>query len=114
MKPHNEFLVQFPPARHCQPVLSWAGVGVAPSYLYFGCRGAEKDFYYREQFQQLQREGVLAERGGLLCACSRDQPGKFYVTHLLALNAPQLLDLLLKVVPTAHWILYLQDVTWAE
>ncbi|GIL74048.1 hypothetical protein Vretifemale_4109, partial [Volvox reticuliferus] len=44
----------------------------APCCLFFGCRGRETDFYYREQWEQYMREGVLDPGCGLITAFSRD------------------------------------------
>lgn len=53
----------------------------SPSMLFFGCRNAGGDFLYREEWEQMQQEGVLAAVGGLVTAFSRDQPSKVYVQH---------------------------------
>ena len=59
-----------------------AGEAVAPSYLLFGCRGEQADFYYKQLWQELLTEGILAEKG-LLTAFSRDQQHKVYVQDKL-------------------------------
>jgi sulfite reductase alpha subunit-like flavoprotein len=60
-------------------------------HLFFGCRSAEGDFLYRQEWQQLQQAGVLA---GLHTAFSRDQPQKVYVTHLIRQQAALVWQLL--------------------
>jgi sulfite reductase alpha subunit-like flavoprotein len=50
------------------------GVAVAPSFLFFGCRSAAWDFYYAEEWGQLQELGVLDPAQGLITAFSRDPP----------------------------------------
>lgn len=60
-------------------------------HLFFGCRNAEGDFLYRQEWQQLQQAGRLA---GLHTAFSRDQPQKVYVTHLIRQQAELVWQLL--------------------
>lgn len=49
----------------------------APCFLFFGCRGQAVDYYYREQWQQMQAAGVLDPGPmGLVTAFSRDQASK--------------------------------------
>ena len=62
-------------------------------WLYFGCRNEAKDFYYRQQWEDLVKEGRLLVRA----AFSRDQDRKVYVTHRLREDAPQLWNLLQQV-----------------
>lgn len=59
-------------------------------HLFFGCRNADSDFLYREEWEQLQQAGVLM----LHTACSRDQPQKIYVTHLIRQQAAPVWQLL--------------------
>ena len=59
-----------------------AGATVAPSFLAFGCRGEQVDFYYKDFWQELLTEGILADKG-LLTAFSRDQRQKVYVQDKL-------------------------------
>lgn len=79
-----------------------AGEGVAPSYLLFGCRGEQADFYYKELWQELLTEGILAEKG-LLTAFSRDQKHKVYVQDKLRDHSKSIWQYLLQVgiVPKA-------------
>ncbi|PNH06259.1 NADPH-dependent diflavin oxidoreductase ATR3 [Tetrabaena socialis] len=49
-----------------------AAAGVAPCYLFFGCRGRTDDFYYRAQWEEYARAGVLHPRHGLITAFSRE------------------------------------------
>lgn len=78
----------------CKAQYRAAGVRVAASHLYFGCRDADKDFYYADLWRRLQSSGVLAADRGLVTAFSRSKKGKVYVTQRLAENATQLLHLL--------------------
>ncbi|KAG0341347.1 NADPH-dependent diflavin oxidoreductase 1 [Podila humilis] len=47
--------------------------------LFFGCRKRAMDYHYREEWEQLERDGVLQ----IFAACSRDQEEKVYVQHLI-------------------------------
>ena len=47
--------------------------------MFFGCRSAKADFFFRDEWLPLVREGFLS----LQCAFSRDQEHKVYVQHLL-------------------------------
>lgn len=51
-----------------------------PNWLFFGEQHAETDYYYRDEIEQMQAEGVLTE---LDLAFSRDQREKVYVQHLM-------------------------------
>lgn len=73
-----------------------AGEAVAPSYLLFGCRGEHADFYYKELWQELLTEGILAEEG-LLTAFSRDQKHKVYVQDKLRDHSNTIWQSLLQV-----------------
>eukprot|EP00983_Pelagomonas_calceolata_P114855 1160135-Pelagomonas_calceolata.AAC.8 len=49
----------------------------APCTLFFGCRSRAADFYYGQQWHELQDQGVLLPPpDGLVVAFSRDQPSK--------------------------------------
>lgn len=78
-------------------VTAAAGAQQAPSYLFFGCRSAAKDFYYADLWRRLQAAGVLDREEGLVTAFSRNQPQKVYVTHRLAERAALLWHLLQQV-----------------
>lgn len=56
---------------------------LSPCTLIFGCRHESQDFLCREDWEEMQREGVLggAANGGLITAFSRDQATKVYVQH---------------------------------
>ena len=43
--------------------------GANDNLLFFGCRKREMDYHYREEWEQLEREG----RVQVFAACSRDQ-----------------------------------------
>lgn len=61
--------------------------------LFFGCRNSTGDFYYSQEWEGMEAEGVLAP-GGLVTAFSRDQPAKVYVTHRIRERAATLWALL--------------------
>lgn len=48
------------------------------TWLFFGAQREKSDFYYREDFEQLQRDGILTK---LDTAFSRDQEHKVYVQN---------------------------------
>jgi len=73
------------------------GATVGPSYLLFGCRGEQTDFYYSQLWQQLLAEGILAPKDGLLTAFSRDQKQKVYVQDKLRQHSQLMWDLLQQV-----------------
>ncbi|KAJ2796893.1 NAPDH-dependent diflavin reductase [Coemansia helicoidea] len=51
--------------------------GARSNYLFFGCRGRERDFLHRRQLEEWVADGSLR----LFCAFSRDQEDKVYVQH---------------------------------
>ncbi|KAF9120633.1 NADPH-dependent diflavin oxidoreductase 1 [Mortierella sp. 14UC] len=53
--------------------------GATQNVLFFGCRKRERDFHYRQEWEQLEAEGKLQ----VFVACSRDQEDKVYVQHLI-------------------------------
>ncbi|KAG0375556.1 NADPH-dependent diflavin oxidoreductase 1 [Mortierella sp. AD032] len=53
--------------------------GATQNVLFFGCRKRERDFHYRQEWEQLEAEGKLQ----VFAACSRDQEDKVYVQHLI-------------------------------
>ncbi len=73
------------------------GAAVAPSYLVFGCRGENADFYHSQLWQQLCADGILADEGGLLTAFSRDQKQKVYVQDRLREHGKLIWNLLQRV-----------------
>ena len=54
---------------------------VPVTLLAFGCRYRDRDFLYREEWERLERVGLLP--GGVVVAFSRDQPQKVYVQDRL-------------------------------
>ena len=83
---------------HDQEAHDDAGAGVAPCFLYFGCRSRAADFYYEDQWKRYQQEGILARQGGLRVAFSREGSTKRYVTHLLRDDAAHIWQLLQQVI----------------
>ncbi|KAF9922255.1 NADPH-dependent diflavin oxidoreductase 1 [Linnemannia zychae] len=53
--------------------------GATQNMLFFGCRKRERDYHYRQEWEQLESEGRLK----VFAACSRDQDDKVYVQHLI-------------------------------
>jgi NADPH-ferrihemoprotein reductase len=61
------------------------------SYLYFGCKNAQKDFIYEQELQEALRTGVLKN---LSVAFSRDQEAKIYVQHRIREDTEKIWHLL--------------------
>lgn len=98
----------FPEANEpCPPVIMIGpGTGCAPFRAYiqerivcrnyknlvmiFGCRGKEKDYFFKEEWESLHKEGQLQ----LFCAFSRDQEDKVYVQHVMKENSNYLWSLI--------------------
>lgn len=57
------------------------------NWLFFGEQHEKSEFFYREEFEQYQEEGVLTK---LTTAFSRDQDHKIYVQHRLMEQAAEL------------------------
>jgi sulfite reductase (NADPH) flavoprotein alpha-component len=57
------------------------------NWLFFGEQHAATDFYYRDELEQLQKDGVLTQ---LSLAFSRDQKEKIYVQDRMRENGAQL------------------------
>jgi sulfite reductase (NADPH) flavoprotein alpha-component len=92
------------PANGDTPVIMVGpGTGVAPfraflherravgaagrNWLFFGEQRSATDFYYRDEIQQMQKDGHLTR---LSTAFSRDQAEKIYVQHRMLENAAEL------------------------
>ena len=67
---------------------------ISPCTLIFGCRRESQDFLCREEFEAMQREGVLFANAGLITAFSRDQATKVYVQHRIREYGPELWGLI--------------------
>lgn len=59
------------------------------NWLFFGEQQAKSDFFYREEFEKYQADGMLAK---FHTAFSRDQDFKIYVQHRILENAADLYD----------------------
>lgn len=57
------------------------------NWLFFGEQRTKSDFFYKDEFETLQKEGVLTK---LDTAFSRDQNYKIYVQHRLLENAKEI------------------------
>lgn len=64
---------------------------VGTTCLYFGCRQKDHDYLYRQDLEQLQKQGVLRQ---LHVAFSRAQSEKVYVQHLMTRDSKNVYDLL--------------------
>jgi sulfite reductase (NADPH) flavoprotein alpha-component len=101
IQPNKKFRL---PQDHAAPIIMIGpGTGIAPfraflherrangatgrNWLFFGERSAATDFLYREEIEEMQREGHLTE---LSTAFSRDQERKVYVQDLMKRNANRL------------------------
>lgn len=58
-----------------------------PNWLFFGSQHEHCNYFYREELDDLKRDGVLTR---LDCAWSRDQTGKSYVQHKMLENAAEI------------------------
>ncbi|XP_040262017.1 NADPH-dependent diflavin oxidoreductase 1 isoform X1 [Bufo bufo] len=67
-----------------------AALGKPGSNLFFGCRGKNKDFYYEEEWGDLEKRGLLR----LFTAFSQDQEDKMYVQHRIKENGACLWELI--------------------
>ncbi len=57
------------------------------NWLFFGSQHQRSNFFYREEFEELIRDGFLTH---LSCAWSRDQAEKSYVQHKMLENGPEI------------------------
>ncbi|KAK7487379.1 hypothetical protein BaRGS_00021341 [Batillaria attramentaria] len=64
--------------------------GVGGNYLFFGCRGKERDFYCQEEWSRMEEKQLLQ----LFTAFSRDQEEKIYVQDKIRENGPLIWRLL--------------------
>ncbi|XP_018422764.1 PREDICTED: NADPH-dependent diflavin oxidoreductase 1 [Nanorana parkeri] len=97
--------LKFPGDPDTPVIMVGPGTGVAPfhaaieeraalnktgSCLFFGCRGKNNDFYFQQEWAELEKRGLLT----LFTAFSRDQEDKIYVQHRIKENAAYLWDLI--------------------
>jgi len=64
---------------------------MSETILYFGCRSASSDLYYRDEWATYRQKGVRIE-----VAASRDQEEKIYVQHLIKRDAAMIRDWVVK------------------
>jgi len=64
-----------------------ASGAIGKNWLFFGEQREKEDFLYREEFEQLQKEGVLTRFD---TAFSRDQEKKVYVQHRMLENGAEI------------------------
>ncbi|XP_066436130.1 NADPH-dependent diflavin oxidoreductase 1 isoform X2 [Eleutherodactylus coqui] len=67
-----------------------AALGIPGCNLFFGCRGKSKDFYYQEEWEDLEKRRLLQ----IFTAFSRDQEDKVYVQHRIKENSAYLWELI--------------------
>ncbi|KAM4019635.1 NADPH-dependent diflavin oxidoreductase 1 isoform 2-T2 [Anomaloglossus baeobatrachus] len=67
-----------------------AALAISGNILFFGCRGKNNDFYYEEEWGDLEKRGLLR----LFTAFSRDQEDKIYVQHRIRENGAYLWGLI--------------------
>lgn len=97
--------LKFPSDPDTPVIMVGPGTGVAPFHaaieesaalnktgicLFFGCRGKNTDFYFHEEWAELEKRGILT----LFTAFSRDQEDKIYVQHRIKENAAFVWDLI--------------------
>uniref|UniRef100_A0A8C6ERN1 NADPH-dependent diflavin oxidoreductase 1 n=1 Tax=Marmota marmota marmota TaxID=9994 RepID=A0A8C6ERN1_MARMA len=95
----------FPETPDTPVIMVGPGTGVAPfraavqervaqgqtgNFLFFGCRWRDQDFYWGDEWQELEKRGCLT----LVTAFSREQGQKVYVQHRLRELGPLVWELL--------------------
>ncbi|KAF1833500.1 riboflavin synthase domain-like protein [Decorospora gaudefroyi] len=65
------------------------GGGAVKDLLFFGCRNAESDYFFKEEWTRLKAEGVPLE---VFTAFSRDQRQKMYVQDLIRQQSALIYD----------------------
>ncbi|KAF2448390.1 sulfite reductase flavo protein alpha-component [Karstenula rhodostoma CBS 690.94] len=65
----------------------------ARDMLFFGCRNAESDYYFKDEWAQLQKEGIPLD---VFVAFSRDQREKVYVQDLVRQQSARVYEALAK------------------
>ncbi|KAF2819368.1 NADPH dependent diflavin oxidoreductase-like protein 1 [Ophiobolus disseminans] len=73
--------------------LSLADEAVSKDLLFFGCRNAEADYFFKDEWERLIRDGVPLE---VFAAFSRDQRQKVYVQDLVRQEPAKVYDALAK------------------
>ncbi|KAF2638590.1 sulfite reductase flavo protein alpha-component [Massarina eburnea CBS 473.64] len=67
------------------------GEARARDMLFFGCRNAESDFFFKDEWEQLKQEGVPLD---VFAAFSRDQKNKVYVQDLVRQQSARIYEAL--------------------
>jgi sulfite reductase alpha subunit-like flavoprotein len=70
---------------------SWAEGAGAKDMLFFGCRNAEADFFFKDEWEKLKQDGVSLD---VCVAFSRDQREKVYVQDLVRRESARVYDAL--------------------
>jgi len=68
------------------------GKKVGPTLLFFGARYSASEYFYRDEFEQYEKEGVLS----MHTAFSRDQTRKIYVQHRIVEVGKDIADMMLR------------------
>jgi NADPH-ferrihemoprotein reductase len=68
------------------------GKSVGPTVLFFGCRSADQDFLYEDEWPELFES--LGDKSRIITAFSRDTDKKVYVQHRLMEHAEEMWQLL--------------------
>mmetsp|Transcript_12453 Transcript_12453/g.23638 ORF Transcript_12453/g.23638 Transcript_12453/m.23638 type:complete len:1001 (-) Transcript_12453:321-3323(-) len=67
------------------------GAAIGEAWLFFGCRTPDEDFLYKEEFEEMAKEGTLTK---LETAFSRVSDKKVYVQHRMVEHGAKLCELI--------------------
>jgi sulfite reductase (NADPH) flavoprotein alpha-component len=102
---HTAKHFRVPESQETPTIMVGPGTGIAPfraflqerratgaqgkNWLFFGEQKAGSDFFYKNEFESWQEEGILTK---FVTAFSRDQAQKIYVQHRMLENSAELFD----------------------